>query len=135
MLAKPDFAEVKSAEPNVRQTDKEPTVDSLADTVKQTLDAQTDRLATLEKSAKETYTATKSATAVSEPKQEIIEWLSQSTVFGIRISRNGSKVILNNKAFTPGEVVNSNFDLRLSEINEDKLLFIDSNGVEYTKTL
>ena len=132
---KPVFAEANSAEPSARQTDKAATADSLADTVKNNLDVQAGRLATPEKSVKETYTVTKSPMLVSEPKQEIIEWLSQSIISGIRISRNGSKVILNNKAFTPGEIVNSNFDLRLSEINEEKLLLVDSNGVEYIKRL
>ena len=71
----------------------------------------------------------------AEPKQEIVEWLSQSKVFGIRISKGSSKVILNNKAFTTGEIVNFDFELKLLNIDESKLLFVDPDGAEYTKRL
>ena len=97
--------------------------------------AQTNQLDTQEKPAEEMHTTIEPQTPIAEPKQEIAKWLSQSKVFGIRISKKGNKVILNNKTFTIGEIVNFDFDLKLIQIDENKLLFIDSDGAEYTKQL
>lgn len=70
---------------------------------------------------------------IAKPDQQIAQWLAESSVSGMRISKKSSKVILNNKAFTVGEIVNFDFELKLLRIEENKLLFVDPDGVEYTK--
>ena len=69
----------------------------------------------------------------AEPNQEIIDWLTQSKVTGVRITQSSSKVILNNDAFMPGESVNMNLGLKVLEIEAERVILIDSNGVKYVK--
>ena len=77
----------------------------------------------------------KVSAVTSEPNQEITDWLAQSKVTGMRISSTGKKVILNNKAFVPGEMVNANLELKVLNIEERRILFVDSKGVQYVKNL
>ncbi len=75
------------------------------------------------------------ATAIAKPSQDIIQWLGQAKVSGVRISASGSKVILNNKAYSVGETVNFGLGLKVLIIQEKRLLFIDPNGKKYMKQL
>jgi cytoskeletal protein RodZ len=72
-------------------------------------------------------------TEVAEPSQEIIDWLEQSTVTGVRITSSSSKVILNNEAFMPGDNVNMNLGLKMLEIEPQRIILVGSNGVKYVK--
>jgi len=67
------------------------------------------------------------------PNQEISKWLEQSKISGVRITRSSSKVILNNKAFVKGDHVNLSLGLSVLEIEPERIIFIDANGVEYLK--
>ncbi len=75
----------------------------------------------------------KAPTPEPEPNKEIMDWIEQCTISGVRITSNSSKVILNNKAFIPGDSVNMSLKLKILEIEPERILFIDSNGVEYMK--
>lgn len=70
---------------------------------------------------------------VIEPDQEIMEWLAQANITGVRITSKSSKVILNNKAFIPGDSVNSKLGLQVLEIEAQRITFVDSKGAEYLK--
>ena len=78
-------------------------------------------------------TIEKPATVVPEPSQEITEWITQSTISGVRITSSSSKVILNNKAFMPDETVNMSLGIKILTIEPERIILIDSNGVEYVK--
>lgn len=73
--------------------------------------------------------------AMAKPDQKIIDWIKESTVTGLRITPTSSKVILNGKSFMPGNVVNMELGLKVHAIEEYRILFIDSNSVEYMKAL
>lgn len=75
------------------------------------------------------------AKPIAEPNQEIVDWLAQSKVTGIRITDSSSKVILNNDAFMPDDVVNMGLGLKILKIEEQRIILIDSNGVKYVKLL
>ena len=133
---KTEVAEADNTETHVRQPDLDVAIGPPASTdgTDDTPVAAYSPLAA-QSNQEETSNTTETSIPAAKPKQEIVEWLSQSKVFGIRISKNSSKVILNNKAFKPGEIVNFDFDLKLLNIDESKLLFVDSDGAEYTKRL
>jgi hypothetical protein len=84
---------------------------------------------------KPTTEAAKPEKPAAEPNQEIVDWLAQSKVTGIRITDSSSKVILNNDAFMPGDIVNMNLRLEILKIEEQRIILIDSNGVKYVKLL
>ena len=70
-------------------------------------------------------------TEAAEPNQEIIDWLEQSIITGVRITSSTSKVILNNKAFMPRDNVNMNLGLKVLKIEAHRIILVDSNGVKY----
>lgn len=70
------------------------------------------------------------------PNEKIIEWLSQAKVTGVRMSTEGnSKAIINNDAYSVGELVHYSMGLKLIVIQETRLLFEDANGKRYMKRL
>ncbi len=75
------------------------------------------------------------AKAAAKPSQDIIQWLGHAKVSGVRLSDNGSKVILNNKAYSVGETVNVGLALKVLIIQEKRILFIDANGKKYLKQI
>lgn len=87
------------------------------------------------KQAAEAKAAAAAAAAAAKPSQDIIQWLGKSKISGVRISEKGSKVILNNKAFTVGETVNVGLGLKVLIIQEKRVLFVDTNGKKYLKQL
>ena len=78
-------------------------------------------------------TIEKPVTVIPEPSQEITDWIAQSTISGVRITNSSSKVILNNKAFMPDETVNMSLGIKILTIEPERIILIDSNGVEYVK--
>ena len=54
-------------------------------------------------------------------------------VTGIRASGTGSKVLMNDKVYRLGDVVDRLLGLRLVKIEPDSLTFADVNGTLYTK--
>jgi rRNA maturation endonuclease Nob1 len=73
--------------------------------------------------------------AAAKPSQDIINWLGQAKVSGVRLSETGSKVILNGKAYAVGETVHYGLGLKVLIVQEKRILFIDTNGKKYMKTL
>ena len=71
--------------------------------------------------------------AAAKPSQDIIQWLSEAKISGVRISGSASKVILNNKAYSVGDTVNLVLDLKVMAIQETRILFVDANGKKYIK--
>ena len=108
-------------------------------------DYSTDKQTSIDNSAAQSIAPAKSAPANSEPEttdvpvpaskpnEEIVDWLAQSKVTGVRITNSSSKVILNNQAFVPGDSVNMTLDLTILKIEAERIIFIDSNNVEYVK--
>lgn len=60
-------------------------------------------------------------------------FIDRLRVSGVRISSRGSKVILNDRLFSVGEVVDPTLDLKLVKIEEGVLTFTDSSGKNYLK--
>lgn len=75
------------------------------------------------------------AKAAAKPSQDIINWLGQAKVTGVRLSDSVSKVILNNKAYAVGETVHFGLGLKVLIVQEARVLFIDANGKKYMKRL
>jgi len=75
------------------------------------------------------------AAARPEPNQAVIEWLGAAKISGVRLAGDDSKVILNGKAYAPGEVVNYGLGLKVLVIQEERILFADAKGVKYMKAL
>ena len=73
------------------------------------------------------------AAAAAKPSQDIIHWLAQAKISGVRLSGNASKVILNNKAYSVGDTVNVSLKLKVLIIQENRILFIGPNGKKYLK--
>ncbi|TVP81340.1 MAG: hypothetical protein EA353_01690 [Puniceicoccaceae bacterium] len=71
----------------------------------------------------------------AQPREEIIEWLSASTISGVRLSGANSRVILNGQAFSVGDLVNFQLGLKILVIQETRVLFEDKNGTRYMKRL
>jgi flagellar basal body-associated protein FliL len=75
------------------------------------------------------------ARTMAKPSQEIIEWLGRATISGVRLSPASNKVILNNRAYSVGEFVNSSLAIKILIIQEKRILFVDANGKKYLKQL
>jgi pyruvate/2-oxoglutarate dehydrogenase complex dihydrolipoamide acyltransferase (E2) component len=73
--------------------------------------------------------------AEAEPNQAVIEWLGTSTISGVRLAGEASRVILNGEAFSVGEMVNFSLGLKVIVIQENRVLFEDSEGTKYMKHL
>lgn len=73
--------------------------------------------------------------AAIEPNQEIINWLSEAKVTGVRLAGDDSKAIINNKAYATDELVHYSLGIQLIAIQESRLLFQDANGKRYMKRL
>ncbi|MFP4068779.1 MAG: hypothetical protein ACLFVC_01235, partial [Opitutales bacterium] len=83
--------------------------------------------------AKEEAEAEAKARAEIQPSQEIIQWLAESRITGVRLSGGNSKVILNGKAYGIDETVNHALGLSVLAIQEKRVLFVDENGTKYMK--
>ncbi|MEO0510594.1 MAG: OadG family protein [Verrucomicrobiota bacterium] len=75
------------------------------------------------------------ATAAAEPNPEIIDWLARAVISGVKLSGTGSKVILNGNSYSIGEYANATLGLKVMIIQEERVLFVDSNGKKYLKRL
>lgn len=73
--------------------------------------------------------------AAAEPNPDIIQWLAEARVTGVRLSEAGNKVLINNRAYGVGEVVHYGFGLKVLIIQEHRILFVDGNDQRYMKRL
>jgi hypothetical protein len=95
---------------------------------------RTAREATEAKAAAEAAAAQAAeAAAAAPPSPDIIQWLAQARISGVRLSGSASKVILNNKAYAVGDTVNLSLGLKVLIIQENRILFLGPNGKKYLK--
>ena len=73
------------------------------------------------------------AVPVGNPK--IAEFIATLRVAGIRLSGTDPKVILNDRVYRANDLVDRTLQVRLSKIESTRLVFIDANGFEYSKSL
>ncbi|RKX34249.1 MAG: hypothetical protein DRP71_07790 [Verrucomicrobia bacterium] len=71
------------------------------------------------------------AIRVNRPDPEILAFVDTLRVRGIRISNGEAKVLMNDKVYKTGEIVNHPLNLKLSEVSSDGLLFEDVQGNTY----
>jgi hypothetical protein len=71
------------------------------------------------------------AVRVNRPDPEILAYVDSLRVRGIRISNGEAKVLMNDKVYKTGEIVNHPLNLKLSEVSSDGLLFEDVQGNTY----
>ena len=71
----------------------------------------------------------------SKPDPRILAYLDAMQIAGVRVSNSGSKVLMNDRVFREGEIVDRLLGLRLTKIKSDLLTFVDERGVIYTKNL
>lgn len=98
--------------------------------------AAAEALAAETKAAAEAKAAEEAAArAAAKPSEDIIDWLTNARVTGVKLSDNGNKVILNGKSYGVGEYVNYQLGLKIMIIEEKRMLFVDDNGKKYMKRL
>ncbi|MBK9989982.1 MAG: hypothetical protein IPP19_04385 [Verrucomicrobia bacterium] len=73
------------------------------------------------------------APAAVNPSARIQSFIDRLRVSGIRMSTTGSKVILNDRLFKAGDMVDPTLELRLVKIEQGLLTFSDLNGKQYIK--
>jgi hypothetical protein len=73
------------------------------------------------------------APAPVNPSLRIQNFVDRLRVTGIRMSTTGSKVILGDRLFNLGDIVDSGLELRLVKVEEGVLTFADANGRTYIK--
>jgi hypothetical protein len=71
----------------------------------------------------------------SKPDPKILAYLDAMQVAGVRLSDTGSKVLMNDRVFRQGEIVDHLLGLRLIKVGSDMLTFVDERGIIYTKSL
>jgi hypothetical protein len=76
-----------------------------------------------------------SALDPTKPDPKILAYLDALQVAGIRMSDTGNKVLMNDRVFREGEIVDHLLGLRLTKVENDTLTFVDDRGVIYTKNL
>jgi hypothetical protein len=81
---------------------------------------------------KERLAAVSSSTAATgaEPNPAISDWVAGVTITGVRTGER-SKVLMNNRVYMPGDVVNYDFELKLTDVTPNRLTFSDPNGATY----
>lgn len=98
--------------------------------------AAAEALAAAEKAAAEAKAAEEAAArAAAKPSQDIIDWLTNTKISGVKLSERGNKVIINGKSYDVGEYANYQLGLKVMIIQEKRVLFVDKNGKKYLKRL
>jgi hypothetical protein len=75
------------------------------------------------------------ATAPLVPDQQVLIFLDNLKILGVRFSGIDSKVLIGDRVFRVNDVIERNFGLRLVEVQPDRLFFVDAKGIAYTKNL
>ena len=73
------------------------------------------------------------ATLSADP--AVLSYLEQARVTGVRPSPTNPKVLLNDRVYRQGEIVDRDLLLRVTVISTQQLTFEDTRGFVYTKTL
>ncbi len=69
---------------------------------------------------------------VNNPSPEVIAYVDSIKVTGIRTSNGRSRVLMNNKVYKTGEMVNRSLGLKLTDVRPDELVFEDAEKNIYT---
>jgi hypothetical protein len=69
----------------------------------------------------------------STPSQAVVHWLAESTVTGVRLANEQSRVMLNGRSYRLGETVHFELGIVVRAIQENRVLFEDARGVRYVK--
>lgn len=137
---------------NNQQPQKPTTTNNQQLTTSQLIPSQQDLLEELRivRAAAEAKAAEEAATAQAEAKakkeadttitvathsQAIVDWLSEATFSGVRLSSKGNKVLINGKAYKVGEVIHYGLNIRVKVIEENRILITDPMGKTYMKRL
>ena len=75
------------------------------------------------------------AAAHVAPDQQVLIYLDNMRVLGVRFSGLDSKVLIGDRVFRINDIIERNFGLRLVEVQPDRLFFVDARGAAYTKNL
>ena len=68
---------------------------------------------------------------INRPDPDVLAYVNTLNVRGIRITGGESKVLMNNKVYKTGEIVNYDLNLKLSEVSGKELIFEDVQGNTY----
>jgi hypothetical protein len=71
------------------------------------------------------------AVHVNRPDPDVLAYVNTLKVRGIRITNGESKVLMNNKVYKTGEIVNYDLNVKLSEVSGQELIFEDVQGNTY----
>jgi len=69
---------------------------------------------------------------VNNPYPEVMAYVDSIKVTGIRTSNGRSRVLMNNKVYKTGEIVNRSLGLKLTDVRPDELVFEDAEKNIYT---
>lgn len=84
----------------------------------------------------ETTDRTQQVKAVETPDDSkfLARFVDELIVSGVRLSKSGNKVIINDKVYSSMETIHRDPKLVLREITADEIVFIDQEGNSYVKT-
>jgi len=68
---------------------------------------------------------------VNRPDPDVLAYVNTIKVRGIRVADGESKVLMNNKVYKTGEIVNYDLNVKLSEVSGEELIFEDVQGNTY----
>jgi len=68
-----------------------------------------------------------------DPNPTVIAFLEASRITGVRVAGNESKVVMNNKVFRLNSVVDMKTNLKITEILNNEIQFVDASGLRYRK--
>ncbi len=105
-----------------------------AATVPTSAPATTAPIATAPAATSPVATAPAAAASVA-PDQQVLIYLDNLRVLGVRFSGLDSKVLIGDRVFRINDIIERNFGLRLVEVQPDRLFFVDARGAAYTKNL
>jgi len=63
----------------------------------------------------------------------VIAFIESLGVTGVRAAGTDSRIVLNGKVYYPNSYVNLDFLLKVHEIYQNEVVFIDRNGIKYRK--
>lgn len=69
------------------------------------------------------------------PDQQVLVYLDNLRIMGVRFSGLESKVLIGDRVYRVNDVIERNFGLKLVEVQPDRLFFVDARGVTYAKNL
>jgi hypothetical protein len=69
----------------------------------------------------------------AEPSAEVVAFLEACTITGVRAAGRSSRLLMNNQVYKIGSIVEPTTRLRITNILDDEIHFIDESGALYRK--